>query len=161
MKAFALALIDQQGKGVSIISLTTTNQFSQQNQHEANKLAATVKFYQAVDSRETVAWKQKIVGQQLRYMHTSGSSDYSGGYTGSSDRTTIGLCNDATFYYSSSSMANFDSSSGSGYAATQGDNQGTYQIYSMANRSFLMLNFANGNSSVADNRRVVAVIPQI
>ena len=146
VKAYALALIDLQGKGVNIISLTTSSQFTLQNQQEANKLAASVKFYQAVDSAATVAWKQKIAGRQLKYMRTSGSTDYDGGYTGSSDRTTIGLCADNTFYFSSSSQANFDSSIGSGYAANQDSNQGNYEIYSVGNQSYLSLNFANGNS---------------
>ncbi len=146
VKAFALALIDLKGKGVNIISLTTTNQFSQQNQHEANKLAASVKFYQAVDSVATTAWKQKIVGRQLKYMRTAGSSDYGGGYTGSSDRINIDLCQNGTFRYSSSSMASFDSSSGQGYAANQGNDQGSYEIYSVGEQSYLSLNFANGNS---------------
>ena len=136
VKVFALALIDLKGKGVNIYSLTTSAQFSQRNQDEANKLASSVKFYQAVDSPATAAWKQKIVGRQLKYMRTSGSSDYDGGYTGSSDRTTIGLCADSRFYYRSSSMANFDSSSGSGYAANQGNDQGTYEIYTV-NISFV------------------------
>jgi hypothetical protein len=146
VKSYALALIDLNGKGVTILSLTTAGQFTQRNRDEANKLAASVKFYQAVDSVATTAWKQKIAGRQLKYMRTSGSSDYDGGYTGSSDRTTIGLCADSTFYYSSSSMANFDSSSGSGYAANQGNNQGSYEIYSVGEQSYLSLNFNQGNN---------------
>ena len=146
VRAYALALIDGQGKGVSIISLTTTQQYGQQQQVEANKLAESVRFYQARDSEATVFWKNKIVGRQLRYMHTSSSSDYDGGYTGSSDRVTFDLCGDYQFVYASSSQASFEGSGGFGHAAGQGGNNGSYTIYSVGNSSYLTLTYADGNT---------------
>lgn len=146
VKAYALALIDLKGKGVNIISLTTASQFTSQNQNDANKLAASVKFYQAVDSASTVAWKQKIAGQQLKYMHTSGSSDYSGGYSGSSDRVFIELCSDGRFFYQSSTQGSYEGGGGFGHVGSSDNSAGSYQVNSNADQTYLSLNFTNGEA---------------
>lgn len=144
VKAYALALIDLKGKGVNIISLTAANQFSEQHQIEANKLAASVRFFQALDSASTVAWKQKIAGHQLKYMHTSGSSEYSGGYSGSSDRVYIELCTDGRFFYLSSTQGSYEGSGGFGHVGSSDNSAGSYQISSNADQTDLTLNFTGG-----------------
>ncbi len=147
VKAFALAIIDQKGKGVNIISLTTTNQFSQQQVTEANKLAASIKFSQAADSVKTQEWKQYIVGQKLTYMHTSGGSDYGGGYSGTSDKIEIKLCQNGRFSFYANSHSSFDDSAGMGYVNGNESNSGQYEISTPGKTTFLFLNFDDGKVS--------------
>jgi hypothetical protein len=144
VKVYAIGLINQLGKGVNILVLTETGKFNQQHKKEASKLAQSVKFYNAIDSQSTTQWKQKIVGSQLKYMHTSGSSDYDGGYSGVSDKVFIELCSNGSFYYYSNSQANFDNSGGFGSVTGSASNTGIYIISSYANQSYLTLNFHNG-----------------
>ena len=144
VKVYAIGLINGLGKGINIIIMTESGKFTQQHQTEANKLAASVRFFKSIDSNVTMKWKNKIVGTQLKYMHTSGSSDYGGGYTGSSDKTFIELCSNNTFSYYSSSQASYSGSGGSGYAGNSNNNDGTYKISGIGEQAYLSLHFNNG-----------------
>jgi len=144
VKVYAIGLINGLGNGMNIIIITETDKFTQVHQQEANKLATSVKFFQSKDSTPTSNWKQKIVGTQLKYMHTSGSSDFGGGYTGVSDKTFIELCSNGNFYYYSSSQGSYDGSGGSGYSGNTNNNNGAYKISSISNQSYLSLSFTSG-----------------
>ncbi|MCF6300635.1 MAG: hypothetical protein L3J52_05905 [Proteobacteria bacterium] len=127
-----------------LMTLTETDKFTNQHKVEANKLATSVKFFKSVDSATTTNWKQKISGSQLKDMHTSGSNDYDGGYTGVSDKVYIELCTNASFYYYSSSQGSYEGSGGFGSAGNSNNNAGTYKISAHADQPYLTLNFANG-----------------
>ncbi len=147
VKAFAIGLINTQGTGMNILILTETKAFTKTHIEEANKLAHTVRFSIPKDSDNTVFWKERITGVQLKYMHTSGGSDYSGGYSGTSDVVMINLCSNGQFTYYSNSNSSFDSSGGFGYANANKDTRGTYRIYSEGQSTYLGLQFENGSVS--------------
>ncbi len=147
VKAFALAMIDQKGKGVNVMIVTSSNQFDQIHQNEAKKLAASVKFYQAIESDKTQEWKNYIVGQKLTYMKTTGGSDYGGGYSGTSDKIEIQLCGTGRFVFYANSHSSFDDSAGMGYVNDNESNVGQYEISTPGDTTFLMLNFDDGKIS--------------
>lgn len=153
VRAFAIGLINGLGAGMSIIVLTSKEKFSPQHIDEASALAASVKFSEAKDAKETTEWKQWLVGRKLKYLYSNYSSDYMGGSTSMSDTTIINLYEDGTFYYYSSSLNTFTAGSnnpstnsdpsGSGYVGGQDADNGTYQIYTDTKGSFLELHFKN------------------
>jgi len=142
--AFAIGLINKKGSGLNILILTETKVFTKTHILEANKLADSVKFFTPKDSDKTVFWKNRIVGTQLKYMYTSGGSDYGGGYSGISDVVMINLCSNGQFTYYSNSHSSFDSNSGFGNVNSNENNQGLYKIYSLGASAFLELTFENG-----------------
>ncbi len=150
VSCFAIGLINGMGKGMNILIITEKNQFNDQHIHAANQLADSVKFYQAKDSNITTQWKKHLAGNQLKYMNTQGGSDYSGGYSGSSAVRQIDLCTNGQFSYYSNSHSSFSGGAsgadGFGYANSNGQGEGTYQIHSIGNESVLILNFNTGES---------------
>ncbi|WP_020527742.1 hypothetical protein [Flexithrix dorotheae] len=157
-RCFAIGLINGLGSGLSIILVTEPDKFNDRHIQEAKKLAESVKFYQVKESEITLQWKNKIVGKQLKYMYTNSSNDYTGGYSGVSEITTIDLCPNGNFSYYSNTHSSFSSGnsnaeagsvnaqSGFGYGNSNTNNQGTYQITSGQNITYLILNFSNGNT---------------
>lgn len=153
VRAFAIGLINGLGSGMNIIILTTPDKFEKTHIEEASKLAASVKFSKARDSKETREWKQWLVGKKLKYIYSNYSADYMGGSTGISDTTIINLYPDGTFDYYSNSMSTFTAGSttpmtdsdpsGSGYVSGADENVGKYQIFSDTKGSFLELHFSN------------------
>lgn len=145
VKAYAIGLINTQGTGMNILILTETKSFSKAHIEEANKLARSVRLSAPKDTDNTLFWKERITGVQLKYMHTSGGSDYSGGYSGISDVVMINLCNNGQFTYYSNSHASFDASGGFGFANANADTRGNYRIYSEGQSTYLDLQFENGS----------------
>jgi len=145
VKAYAIGLINTQGTGMNILILTAPDAFSKAHIEEANKLARSVKFAAPKDSDNTLFWKERITGVQLKYMHTSGGSDYSGGYSGISDVVMINLCSNGQFTYYSNAHSSFDASGGFGSANARKDTGGNYEIYSQGKSTYLDLQFENGD----------------
>lgn len=155
-KGFAIGLINGLGKGLSILIVTEANKFTESHKVEAKKLANSVTFFQGRESSNTKTWKNKIVGKQLKYMNTSSSSDYTGGYAGVSAKITIDLCANGTFAYYSNTNSSFSSGnsnanagsinaqSGFGYTNASDDAEGNYTIGSVGNNAYLTLNFKSG-----------------
>lgn len=152
VKSYAVGLINGLGKGMSILILTSTDQFSDVHRKEVEKLANSVNFYEARDSEATVHWKNKLIGRQLKYMFTDSNSDSSGGFSGTSTTRIINLCSNGefTYYYNSNSSYSVgdpvDGMStgnqiGSGVIESNNENTGTYKIYSAGSTSYLELNF--------------------
>jgi len=146
-KGYAIGLINELGLGISILILTESSMFTEKHISEVKKLANTVHFYEAVESSKTIEWKSYLSGNQLKYMHTAGGSDYSGGYNGTSEVIMINLCSNGQFNYYSNSHANFDSSGGFGSTNANADTRGNYRIYSEEQRTYLDLQFENGSVS--------------
>lgn len=147
VKCFAIGLINGLGSGMNIFILTETGKFADKHVTEAKKLASSVQFFRSRDAALTTTWKAKIVGKQLTYMHTSTSSDYSGGSSGISDRRIIKLFPNGSFSYYSNSQSSFSAGdgasgqSGFGYADATRSNQGNFKIYTIGNDSYLELYF--------------------
>ncbi len=154
VKSYAIGLINGLGSGMSILILTESNVFTNKHKDEANKLARSVKFYQAKESTNTKLWKNKLIGRQLKYMYTNTSSDYNGGSVGLSEKTTIDLCSNGQFYYYSNTSSqiasgsvaadNSNVSSSGGGTLSSEDTGGTYKIYSLGQESYLELTFQSG-----------------
>ncbi len=144
VKAYAVGLISRVGSGFTAVVLTETGVFSDTHVKEMDKLVGSVHFKEISGTYSTDQWKGWLIGSQLRYMYTSGGSDYGGGYSGTSQDTRINLCSNGKFLYYSSSSSSFDGSGGFGYAHGSDDSTGKYKIYGNAGRSFLRLSFANG-----------------
>ncbi|MFT5892898.1 MAG: hypothetical protein ACI9Y7_003013 [Dokdonia sp.] len=138
VKAYAIGLIDGQGKGMSIIILTETGAFSQDHINAANQLATSVKFFKPKASAITQQWQERLVGKKLTYRDTRGGID------GSSITRIITLCPNGTFTFYANSHASFDGDQGFGYANSNEDSRGNYTIYSVQNNSYLTLNFDSG-----------------
>ncbi|GGG23720.1 hypothetical protein GCM10011344_25620 [Dokdonia pacifica] len=138
VKAYAIGLIDGQGKGMSILILTETNVFSQDHVSAANQLATSVNFFKPKASKITKEWEQRLVGQKLTYRNTGDGPD------GGSVTRIINLCTNGTFTFYFNAHASFDVAEGFGYANSNEDSRGRYTIYSLHNDSYLTLNFDNG-----------------
>ena len=147
VKAFMIGLSNSEGVGITILILTSSNIFGDNHITEANKLAKTVQFFKPKDTDNTHFWKNRIEESQLKYMHTSRGSDYSGGYSGTSDVVIINLCTNGQFSYYANANASFDSSGGFGSANNTAANQGIYTIYSKGNETYLELQFDDGNAN--------------
>ncbi len=154
VKAYAIGMINNLGSGMNILILTEAGLFKQAHIVEANKLASSVRFYQAKESNSTVFWKNKLLGKQLKYMYTNTNSDYVGGSVGLSEITTIDLCSDGSFFYYSNSQSHIavgstaadqSTASSSGGANLSNSNiSGTYLIYSLGQETILELSYQDG-----------------
>ena len=144
VKALAVGLVSRVGSGFTALILTENSMFSEVHVQEMNKLVESVHFKEVSGTYSTEQWKGWLIGSQLRYMYTSGGSDYGGGYSGTSEDTRINLCSDGTFLYYSNTSSSFDGSAGFGYTQGNEDSSGTYSIYGNAGRTILKLAFKNG-----------------
>lgn len=147
VQAYVIGLVNTKGVGMTILMLSSSDVFGDNHREEAKKLARSVQLFQPKVTDNTSYWKNRIIGSQLKYMHTSGGSDYSGGYSGTSDVVMINLCANGQFTYYSNASASFDSSGGSGHAVNNAANQGVYKIYSKGNETYLDLQFEAGNTN--------------
>jgi len=143
-RAFAVGLISRVGSGFTAMVLTEKSQFSKVHLEEMNKLTSSVRFSQISGTYATAQWKKWLTGSQLRYLYTSGGSDYGGGYSGTSQDEKIELCSNGSFLYNSSSSSSFDVSGGFGSTHGSNDGNGTYEIYGTGGRTYLKLLFKNG-----------------
>ncbi len=142
---YAIGLIDGRGKGVSILILTETDKFGDEHISEAKKLAKTVEFY-APKNDDVARWKSKLIGRKLKYMYTSGGTDYDGTYSGSSDVTIINLFMDTTFNYYSNSNFSFDIDEGFGNVNSNENTIGNFQILNENGQTYLQLKFSGGKT---------------
>ncbi len=157
IKCYAQGLINGLGSGMNIFVLTEKDKFTEQHELEAKKLANSVKFFESKDTPSTKQWKNKIVGQQLKYMHTSGEYDVNGEGSSFDKTITIDLCVNGQFtYYNYTNYAYNTGESGmdtdqpevytgSGYVDNTLNSQGDYKLYSDQNGTYLELHFYNGD----------------
>jgi len=147
VRVFAIGLINRLGSGMNVFIVTEKAKFGDKHIQEALKLAKTVKFFKQRDSKETAFWKQKLVGKNVKYLKVrTNNNAYDGSFTGTSDRTSITLYNNGSFYFYSSSTASYGGpagTGGSGMYLGRSQNSGDYKIYTVANQTFLDLYFSN------------------
>ena len=149
VKCYAISLLNLRGSGLNVMILTTQDQFGADQEKAAEQLASSVTFFEPKEGQLTKEWRAYLVGKQLKYMNTVSSTDYSGGYSGTSDITSIKLYADGSFYYYSNSHASFSAGDGMGgeagfgYANANNENEGTFKIYSVGQTTILELSFYN------------------
>lgn len=143
-KGYGIGLVNKLGLGISILILTESSLFTEKHISEVKKLANTVRFSEAIEDSKTTEWRSYLTGNQLKYMHTAGGSDYSGGYTGTSEVVIINLCANGLFTYYSNANASFDSSGGFGHTNNNADSQGSYRFSGFEGLVTLTLTFENG-----------------
>lgn len=145
VKAYAVGLISRVGSGFTAVVLTEKGKLSKVHVQEMNKLVSSVQFSEITGTYSTNQWKKWLIGSQLRYLYSSGGSDYGGGYSGTSQDEQIQLCSNGTFLYYSSSSSSFDGSGGFGYTQGNDDGNGKYELYGNGGRTYLKLAFNSGN----------------
>ncbi|MEM7564657.1 MAG: hypothetical protein AAF353_16655 [Pseudomonadota bacterium] len=144
-KAYIAAVINPFGKGVTILAVTDQQNFSARYQQLAQALAKSLKFAHPVEPPAVAQWKDALKGAKLTYLSTSGGSDYSGGYSGTSSRSEILLCANQQFSYYDSSHSSFDASSGFGYASNSDNGQGTWEVSNDdGGNTLVLLHFNDG-----------------
>ena len=149
VKALGIGLINGLGNGLNIIILDQKDQFSDTHIAEAQKLAASVKFYKARDSEATLAWKYRIVGSQLKYMYSSGGYDGEGAGHSVIRNISIDLCSSGSFYYNYEDTSHYDTGRSEDNQVFAGghkldDGYGNYRIYTEGKETYLELLFAEG-----------------
>ncbi len=142
VKAFAIGVINGLGSGISILALSEPNHFNDNLKSEARKLIDSVKFEKVKPSKKTRFWKDRLVGNRLKYFNTRTSNDFNGVIsTGISDSETLELFNDNSFYY----LVNNQSFVNSGTLGKGEGSSGDYRIVTLGDYTYLQL-FFKGDS---------------
>lgn len=147
VKAYAIGLLNNNGRGMTILILTEIDKFTDTHITEAQKLASTVTFYESVDSEWVTFWKQRLAGSQYKYLYSSYDEDYIGGTTSSSETIIINFCSDGRFKYYYNQMTTLDTDDAAGHQALNDDSTGTYEIYGHGDEVWVDLNFNSGKTN--------------
>ncbi|MCB0688003.1 MAG: hypothetical protein KDC53_15810 [Saprospiraceae bacterium] len=148
-KAYAVGLVNAYGTGVTIIAMTTAEQYSQKYEQIVKDVASTVKFSKVEVKESKSGWSELLQNARLTYMHSynSGSGSYGGYSTGGgySDQEQIDLCAKGYFKYSSSSSMSFDTGGGFGSSHDSDQGAGTWTVVTNPQgQDILQLSFHNG-----------------
>lgn len=141
VKAYAIGKIDGLGSGISVLALSEPKDFNKAIKTEAQKIVASVKFYKAVQSQASEFWKDRLIGKRLKYFNTQTNTDFNGGISGISDRETLDLFNDGSFYYYTNNQSIVKSSNIGADDKASGD----FRIVTLGKSTYLQL-FFNGDS---------------
>lgn len=152
ISAYIIGILNPHGPGVTIISGTTPEKFSDTYINLAKQFAASINFYQPEKSPVLDRWKEKFNNARLTYMdsyYSSGTSN--GGYStggGYSSKTEIDLCAKGYFNFGSNSDMSFDTGGGFGSSNSNDAGQGSWEIVQSNNgNAVLRLNYRNGKVS--------------
>jgi hypothetical protein len=144
VKAYVIGLLNPNGSGVSIMSVTTPEQYGEAHQQAAEALYRSVAFYKPKVPPVVDQWRQNLQDVRLTYMSSYSSNSY-GSYGGSNSKTVIDLCAQGYFTYYRSSSLSIDVGGAFGNSSGQDDGQGKWQVVANAsNQPVLRLNFDNG-----------------
>ena len=147
-KAYIAAVVNPFGKGVTIMSATTADKYSETYKALAQKVALSLKFSEPVESAVTKEWRETLKGAKLTYLKSSYSSgaSYDGysTYSGYSKREEIMLCPNDNFYYSDNSSSSFDAGGGFGSMGGSDKGNGSWEVTGTGEQSYLILNFNDG-----------------
>lgn len=140
-KGYLIGLINPHGGyGLTIMALTDEPNYGPQYKGFAEKVAQNIRFYEVKIPPVVLEWQDKLKGSKLTYL-----SSYSSGGSGSSSRTTIHLCIDGSFSFSSSSSLSIDV--GGAFGSSSGNDSGT-GLWEVIPNSYggpqLNLNFQDG-----------------
>jgi hypothetical protein len=137
------------GVGVTIISATTQEAFSQANIDVADQLYGSFNFKKIDKSSEISEWKQWLSNVRLTYMnsyYSPGAMDggISGGY---SSVERIDLCAAGHFNQSGNSQMTITGDGVSGYNSGNKNGQGSWKIVAKGAQLILVLHYHNGQES--------------
>ncbi len=142
VKAYAIGLINGLGSGISVLAIVEPNHFNDNLKTEAQNLIDSVKFEEIKLSKKTRFWQDRLVGNRLKYFDTRTSNDFNGVISsGISDRETLELFNDNSFYY----LVNNQSFVNSGTLGNGEGSSGDYRIVTLGDSTYLQL-FFKGDS---------------
>ena len=138
VKAYAIGVINGFGSGVSMLAISEPKHFNADLKSEAQKLAASVAFEKIKLSKQTKFWNDRLAGMRLNYFNTQTRTGFGGNI---SDRETLDLFNDGSFYYHTKNESIVNSTS-----TRSGDKlSGDYRIVTLENVTYLQL-FCNGET---------------
>jgi hypothetical protein len=148
-RAHAVGLINPHGTGLTIIAMTTAEQYSELHSNLVREIARSVRFVKVEVKESSSQWGEMLKNAKLTYMHTYSSNSGSyGGYTtggGFSDKVEIDLCAKGYFNHSSSSSMSFDTGGGFGSSHDSGQGSGTWKvILNASGQDVLQLSFYSG-----------------
>lgn len=117
VKAYAVGLINPHGNGVTILSVTTPELFTERHPQLAQGIASGIRFFKAEKAPIVDEWKQALSNARLTYMESY--STQGGGY---SDKIVIELCATGIFRHSKRYQLGLDTggASASDNKASQG-----------------------------------------
>lgn len=150
VRAYVIGVANPNGVGVTIMSVTTPDQFGDIHKSVSEEIYNSLDFKKRDLQSELQEWREWLANSRLTYMNSGYSSDYtddgiSGGY--SSERR-IDLCGKGYFTDSSTSDVSVSGSGVSGYSYGNGDGQGNWEVKLGPDGNFLLLlNYSNGASS--------------
>jgi hypothetical protein len=141
VKAYAIGIINGLGSGVSMLAIAEPKDFNVAIKNEAIKLSNTIVFEEIKLSKQTKFWNDRLVGKRLNYFKTQTSTSFDGNVSGISDRETIDLFNDGSFYYHTKNQSLVNSAS-----MRTGDKlSGDFRIVTLESKTYLQL-FYNGDT---------------
>lgn len=146
--AYVIGLISPVGgKSISCMIISTPDQFTDIHRSTLESIADSFNFFkpEIPDAvKEWDEWFKTAGGCRLKYLSSSGSSDYGGGYSGSSSEATIDLCPNGSFSSSSSSEMSMSIDAGSAFAASNDGGVGQWELSFNGTHPVLVLNFNDG-----------------
>ena len=141
-----------QGMGVTIISVTTAEQYSQEQEKVAKALYKSFQFKKIEKSSELEEWKQWLSNVRLTYMDSyysqgSTSGGVGGGY---SSEERIDLCAQGYFRMSGSSSVSVSGDNVSGYNGGTSAGNGSWEVRANGTGYVLILTYNNGETASYD-----------
>ena len=149
--AYVIGLVSPTGgTSISCMIITTPDQFSDNHKSTLESMAKSFKFFkpEIPDAvKEWEDWFKTPGGCRLKYLSSSGSSNYGGGYTGSSSQATIDLCPNGSFSENSSSDFSMSIDAGSAFNSSQDGGSGRWELSFDGTNPVLVLNYNDGQSA--------------
>ena len=149
--AYAIGLVSPVGgTSVSCMIITTPALFTDKHKSTLESIANSFNFFKPEIPdvvKEWDDWFKTAGGCRLKYLSSSGNSNYGGGYTGSSSEATIDLCPNGTFSSSSSSEFSMSIDAGSAYSGSNDGGVGQWELSFNGTNPVLVLNFNDGQTA--------------
>ncbi|MFZ1805580.1 MAG: hypothetical protein WAU36_00070 [Cyclobacteriaceae bacterium] len=132
-KAYVVGIINPFGYGVSIISATTKEIYTDVYKKLAQQIAMSIQFSEPIELPVTQEWREALKGAKLTYM----KSNYSSGgvsvggystYSGYSSHSEITLCTNGSFAYYSSDSFSVDTGGVFANSAGNKNGQGSWEV---------------------------------
>lgn len=150
-KAYIIAMSNQFGLGISIVSITTSDKYNNQYPGFAEAVMKSVKFRKPESKEDIAEWKEWMKNVKLTYMESYSSISpgidgmTGGGYSLSKE---IDLCGAGYFIYYGSSNMSTGSDNTSAYSNSKSHGNGTWDIQVGADGNpLLVLSFNDGSQS--------------
>ena len=148
--AYAIGLVSPMGgTSVSCMIITTPDLFTENHKSTLASLANSFTFFKSEIPdvvKEWDDWFKTPGGCRLKYLSSSGSSNYGGGYTGSSSEATIDLCPNGSFRESSSSEFSMSIDAGSAFNSSNDGGMGQWKLSFDGTNPVLVLNYNDGQT---------------